>query len=139
MLADIGLAKPDRKPQGVGMPALGWLVAEDALQLLKCAYPPKYVPVARPHCTLALGGDRDVELPAPCKATVFARVDDPGGVEVLLARIGAATVRPDGAVFHITWSLAAGRKPRDSHLAIRDCPATLSHEPIEVDLVPARF
>lgn len=88
---------------------------------------------------MALGVDRSIKLPAPRKAIVFARVDDPGGVEVLLVRIDAATVRPDGAVFHITWSLAVGRKPRDSHVAIRDWPATLRHEPIEVDLVPARF
>jgi hypothetical protein len=39
--------------------------------------------------------------------------DDGAGVQALVVRIGGTTERPDGAIYHITWSLAEGREARE--------------------------
>ena len=121
------------------MSAMGWVIPEDDLQILKASYPPRYAPIAVPHCTLELGGSRGSRLPPPRKGVVFGKIDNLDGVEALLLSIDGETVRPDGAVLHITSSLGPGRKPKDSHEAIRTTPPLLFEAPIEVNLVPSWF
>lgn len=65
------------------------------------------------HVTLSVSG---IE-PPPCAnhAVIVGRVDDGAGVEALIVAIEGSAVRPDGKVWHITWSLAEGRMPRESN------------------------
>ncbi|RSU79012.1 hypothetical protein BRX37_03845 [Sphingomonas sp. S-NIH.Pt3_0716] len=121
------------------MSAMGWIIPEDDLQILKTTYPPRHAPLEVPHCTLALGCSRGTRLPPPRKGVIFGKIDNLDGVEALLLTIDGETIRPDGAILHITWSLAPGRKPRDSHEAIRTTAPLLSKVPIEVDLIPSWF
>lgn len=121
------------------MSAMGWIITEDDLQILKTTYPPRYAPLVAPHCTLKLGVSRGSRLPPSRKGVIFGRIDNLDGVEVLLLRIDGETIRPDGAIFHITWSLGPGRRPKDSHEAIRTTTPLLSETPIEVNLIPSRF
>ncbi|ABP64191.1 hypothetical protein Saro_3949 (plasmid) [Novosphingobium aromaticivorans DSM 12444] len=121
------------------MSAMGWVISDDDLQTLKKKYPPTYAFLAVPHCTLELGSSRQSRLPPPRKGVVFGKIDNLDGVEALLLSIDGETVRPDGAVLHITWSLGPGRRPRDSHEAIRTTAPLLSESPIEVHLIPSRF
>lgn len=97
------------------MPIIGWNVAPLDLDRLRLIFRPKYVAVASPHCTLSLGPGRSAELPRPTIGEVYGKVDDFRGVEALLVSVNGNTIRPDGKIFHITWSLAKGRKPRESN------------------------
>lgn len=48
-------------------------------------------------------------------AQVIGHVDDGAGVEALVVAIDGSTARPDGKVWHITWSLGDGRAARESN------------------------
>ena len=58
-----------------------------------------------------------------------------------MVEIEGATERPDGATFHITWSLdrARGRAPKDSNRVLAERGWDALAEPVPVTLVPARF
>jgi hypothetical protein len=119
------------------MPIIGWIIEPTDLLRMRTLLPPKYVPVYSPHCTLSLGGHQYLELPGPEICKVYGKVDDDMGVEALLVSINGSKVRPDGRIFHITWSLAEGRKPRESNDVICwNLPAALE-ERIEASLIPA--
>jgi hypothetical protein len=51
---------------------------------------------------------------------VVGVADDGAGVQALVVEIGGTTQRPDGAAFHIAWSLGAGRKAAESNDVIRE-------------------
>lgn len=94
---------------------LGWLLEDaDRVAMLR-RYPPRYAQVVAHHVTLPRRSVDDASLPAPASATVVGRADDGAGVEALVVAIDGETMRPDGGRFHITWSLAAGRAPRESN------------------------
>ena len=46
--------------------------------------------------------------------------DDGAGVQALVVEIGGTTRRPDGATYHIAWSLAPGREAVESNDVIRE-------------------
>ena len=57
-------------------------------------------------------------MPAHDHARVVGRADDGQGVEALVVALGGETRRWDGSRYHITWSLADGRKPVESNAVI---------------------
>ena len=119
------------------MPIIGWNVAPLDLARLRLLFPPKYVAVPSPHCTLSLGSSRSSELPGPTIGEVYGKVDDLRGVEALLVSLNDNTIRSDGEIFHITWSLAKGRKPRESNDVIKlNRPEPLMSR-VEINLIPA--
>ena len=119
------------------MHIIGWMIEPRDLQRMKILLPPKYVPVSSPHCTLCLGGRNSSALPGQEIGKIYGKVDDDKGVEALLISIGERKVRPDGGIFHITWSLAEGRKPRESNDVIYLSLPEPLEELIEVSLIPA--
>jgi hypothetical protein len=62
--------------------------------------------------------DDKYPLPTATQAQVVGTVDDLMGVQALVLMIDGSTSRPDGSVYHITWSLGPGRKPVDSNKVI---------------------
>lgn len=113
---------------------VGWKLEERCRAALLRRFPPRYPRVIADHVTLNL---HDRAPPCPVgEAQVIGRCDDDAGVEALVVRIDGSTARPDGLIWHITWSLADGRAPRESNGAI----ATLGWIPVEpfpLGLVPA--
>lgn len=101
------------------MRTLGWrLRRADRARLLQ-AHPPAYKRVIADHVTL----EPDVEgaaLPGPATARLIVRADDGRGVEAMVVEIAGTIRRPDGGVFHITWSLSAGRRAVESNSVIAD-------------------
>ena len=53
--------------------------------------------------------------------------------------IAGTTDRPDGSTYHITWSLAPGRRAKESNDVIRAHGWTPIELPMPVRLLPARF
>ena len=102
-------------------------------------FPPRYPNVDADHVTLKYGAGKKAPVPEETVGEIVGRADDGNGVECMVVRIGGTTDRPDGSTYHITWSLADGRKAVESN----DVLAAQGWEPIElpmpVQLAPARW
>ena len=116
---------------------VGWLVDPAQREALLARFPPRYAEVVAHHVTLKFG-DRDAKEPSETAGEIVGEADDGRGVQALVVAIGGTTDRPDGSTYHITWSLAEGRKARESNDVIRDHGWT----PVErtpVRLKPGQF
>jgi hypothetical protein len=89
----------------------GWLVDPRAREGLLARFPPRYAIVVADHVTLKFG-DAGARPPGEVSAEIVGEADDGSGVQALVVAIEGATARPDGGTFHVTWSLADGRKAR---------------------------
>jgi hypothetical protein len=118
----------------------GWKLPQVERDLLLQRFPPRYDEVVANHVTLVVGATPDTPLPREVdKADVIGRADDGAGVECLVVEIDGTTDRPDGSTYHITWSLGAGRRARESNDVLRDKGWDYIEAPIPVSLEPARF
>ena len=73
-----------------------------------------------------------MELPAKQAA-------DGEGVEALVVAIDDSTDRPDGSIYHITWSLGEGRRAKESNDVIARLGWTAIDLPMPVRLIPSRW
>ena len=117
---------------------IGWLLAKDDREKLLQQFPPKFEKTVAHHVTLKSDAERD-PLPNDVKAEVVGRTDDESGVEAMVVAIDGTTGRPDGSTYHITWSLADGRRARESNDVIRERGWQKLDQPIPVKLQPGRF
>jgi hypothetical protein len=116
----------------------GWLLdAQDRARLLE-RFPPRYAEVVAHHVTHTFG-DRQAQLPTETSGEIVGIADDGRGVQALVVRIGGTTDRWDGSTYHITWSLAAGRRARESNDILAGKTWTPLAEPIPVKLEPRPF
>jgi hypothetical protein len=118
------------------MAIVGWTIDPLILAELRRRIPPKYIGIMMPHCTLSFHTHRHAALPAAANGRIYGRVDDGIGVEALLISIDGEKSRPDGKLFHITWSLAKGRKPRESNDVIKSRSYDLLIDDIHITLIP---
>ena len=99
--------------------AVGWVLdAPDRARLLD-RFPPRYPGVIAHHVTL-WGHKKDAGLPPPADLAVTGHADAGTGIEALVVSVDGEERRPDGNIFHCTWSLdpARGLKPKDSNLLL---------------------
>ena len=125
---------PMAKPGSV----IGWKVDHGEREALLDRFPPRYGKPVADHVTLEVEAERK-PLPGETKARIVGRADDGAGVEAMVVALDGATDRPDGSTFHITWSLADGRRARESNDVIRTCGWERFDEPVAVTVKPARF
>jgi hypothetical protein len=118
---------------------IGWKLDPGQRAELLAQFPPRYPNVVADHVTLDSGAEAGAPLPAPAAAEIVGRADDGLGVEAMVVRLDGATARPDGATFHITWSLGPGRAARASNDVIARCGWTELDLPMPVLLHPARW
>jgi hypothetical protein len=57
-------------------------------------------------------------------------------VEALVVELNGSTKRPDGNTYHITWSLAEGRKPVESNIYVGRASSVT---PISITVIPKVF
>jgi galactose mutarotase-like enzyme len=117
---------------------IGWLLAKDDREKLLQQFPPKFEKTVAHHVTLKSEAERD-PLPNDVEAEVVGRTDDESGVEAMVVAIDGTTDRPDGSTYHITWSLADGRRARESNDVIRERGWQELAQPLPVTLQPGRF
>lgn len=117
----------------------GWKLPRDERERLLERFPPKYAEVIADHVTLRVGALPDTPLPRKSGARVVGRADDGSSLECLVVEMDGTTDRPDGSTYHITWSLGAGRRARESNDMLRDRGWEPIPAPISVELEPARF
>jgi hypothetical protein len=101
-------------------------------------FPPRYDKPVADHVTLETDA-ADKPLPPAVSAAIVGRADDRQGVEAMVVAIDGSVGRPDGSTFHITWSLAPGRRAVESNDVIRDHGWRGFDAEIPVTLEPARF
>lgn len=122
-----------------GRAVIGWKVEEISRRELLQIFPPRYPNVLADHVTLKARVAADAALPAEVACEIIGRADDGAGVEAMVVRIDGGTDRPDGSTYHITWSLAPGRRPVESNDVIRSHGWEQLDLPQSVALQPARF
>ena len=117
---------------------IGWLLAEDDREKLLQQFPPKYEKTVAHHVTLKTEAEQE-PLPPEVKAQVVGRTDDESGVQAMVVAIDGTTARPDGSTYHITWSLADGRRARESNDVLKERGWEDLDHPIPIKLEPGRF
>jgi hypothetical protein len=115
----------------------GWLLApEDRLRLL-AIFGQRYERLVAEHVTLATDADADVPAPEQERGLIVGEADDGQGVQALVVSIRAATDRPGGGTYHITWSLGSEREPVESNAVIAERGWRVV-APVGVDLIPVK-
>jgi hypothetical protein len=117
----------------------GWKLASDERASLLDRFPPKYENVVADHVTLRTGATAETPLPREVEAAIVGQADDGDSLECLVVSIDGTTDRPDGSTYHITWSLGAGRRARESNDVLRELGWKPLDKSIPVQLEPARF
>jgi hypothetical protein len=132
---------PRANAAGAKRYVVGWALDRHDRELLLATITPSYRDVIADHVTLAAGVAADHPLPKAVHAEIVGHVDDGAGVQALVVRIDGTTARPDGSVYHITWSLdpERGRKAAESNDVIRARGWEPLISPIPIRLKPTRF
>jgi hypothetical protein len=124
---------------GAGGHVLGWKLDAGERDVLLRRFKPSYPRTVADHVTLKPFVAPDAALPGETGGRIVGRSDDGRGVEALVVEIDGSARRPDGGTYHITWSLAKGRRARESN----DVIAARGWEPLAaampVRLAPAVF
>lgn len=99
-----------------------WSLAEDQKDMLMRIFSPAYPDVIAHHVTCEIGSRDSLEVPEPSKIEIIGVADDGVGVQALVVTVNGNTERPNGGIYHITWSIdrAAGRTPKDSNTVISE-------------------
>jgi hypothetical protein len=118
------------------MGVIGWKLDRSERDALLERFPPRYPEAVADHVTLEKG---DAPLPPDVNAKIVGHADDGNGVEAMVVALDGSTDRPDGSTFHITWSLAPGRRAVESNDVLKKRGWDALGEPIAVTVTPARF
>lgn len=129
----------ERARKTEGQTVIGWALDREERVELLLQFPPAYTNVVADHVTLIARVAGDAPLPSPVHAEIVGRADDGKGVEALVARVEGTTDRPDGSVYHITWSLGPGRRAKESNDVIKERGWQPIDLPMPVKLTPKRW
>lgn len=123
------------------MTATGWKLDPVSREVLLGRFPPHWPDVIADHVTLVGDAPANEPLPAETLAEVIGHADDGRGLQVLVVMMGGSVRRPDGSIFHITWSLdkARGRKAVESNELLLQHGWMPLGAGIAIALVPACF
>jgi hypothetical protein len=124
---------------GSGGSVIGWKLGAEQRAELLLMFSPRYPETVADHVTLKSKAASDAALPDERDCEIVGRADDGKGVEAMVVRIHGTTDRPDGSTYHITWSLADGRRAKESNDVIAALGWTAFDLPVPVALTPARF
>lgn len=97
---------------------VGWLLDSRDRAALLAQIPPVYPEVIAHHVTLRIDARTGERAPPARQSTIVGLVDDRAGLQALVVCLNGTTRRPDAGVYHITWSLAAGRKAFEANAVI---------------------
>ena len=119
-------------------PIIGWTIDRADRERLLRRFVPRYPRVVADHVTFGRANEAP-DMPACDRARVVGRADDGEGVEALVVALGGETGRWDGSTYHMTWSLAEGRKPVESNAVIARHGWQAIADGPEVRLTPAEW
>jgi hypothetical protein len=114
---------------------------EQSRDRLAKIFPPKYSDFIGHHITYKFGVKSDRPLPEqPNSAQVVGYSTNGESLETLVVSIDGSVERPDGKVFHITWSLDREdrMKPNDSNKVIKE-NGYEKVSPVSIKVAPGFF
>lgn len=118
---------------------IGWKVDRAQREELLARFRPRYARAVADHVTLKANVPSATRLPPPARCRIVGHADDGEGVEAMVVEIDGTSARPGGGTFHITWSLAAGRKAKESNEVIAARGWQRHAEAVAVEVEPASF
>ena len=136
MTADIPSESEDAPSEA---PYVGWALPAAERERLLELLPPQYPDVYANHVTLHHGDDSSQLNAPPAAGRIVGYADDQAGVQVVVVAVDGTVERPDGGIFHITWSIdrSRGRRQRHSNDVLRSGWRWLP-EPLAIELEPIR-
>lgn len=112
----------------------GFELDKKSRRALLSQFPPQFPDVIAHHITYKFGVSEDAVPNQPKSAEIvgYARDDS---LEAYVVAINGSITRPDGKVYHITWSLdrSRGRKPVQSNNLIASGWEKIAPVPIQVN------
>ena len=119
---------------------IGWKLDRGQRDELLERFPPRYADTIADHVTLK-NNAKGNPLPSEVIAEIVGRADDEDSLECLVVAVDGSVDRPDGSIFHITWSLdkAKGREARESNVVLKERGWEPLDSPLPLKLEPARF
>ena len=103
------------------------------------AFSQVYSKVIAHHITVEFGVSSDAPPPEVASIEVVGSIDSEDGLQALVVSVNGNTVRSDGSIYHITWSLSPGRyKPVDSNNLLKT-KGYIPCEPLVISTVPMTY
>ncbi len=78
---------------------------EESRMMLALSYPPKYSKPIGHHVTVEFGVPEGTPAPNYADVKLVGYIDSGDGLEALVVSVDGTYIRPDGNIYHITWSL----------------------------------
>jgi hypothetical protein len=112
-----------------------WELDDAERAVLLEQFPPVWPDIYAHHVTC--GWCEDVSLHDVETGHIVGVVDDGKGLQALVVEINGTVHRPDGNLFHITWSLdkSRGRKPVDSNNVLKNIAWRRIDRPVAIKLL----
>lgn len=109
-------------------------LSEKSRSELAKIFPPKFPEFIGHHITYGMRKKGDDTLPHADSFRVVGYAINEEGLETLVVEVDGSTSRPDGKIFHITWSLdrSAGFKPVHSNDLLMSKGWQKIHSPINI-------
>ena len=116
----------------------GWAIDEKSVNALKQKFAPAHPDFLGHHITYQFGNSATVPAAAEIKVIGHCLTDK---VQCLVVEVNGSVVRPDGAIYHLTWSIdrSKGAKPVDSNKAIMEYGFEHLDKPISLSTSPKEF
>lgn len=116
---------------------VGWRLEPEERERLLARFPPAFPDVIADHVTLG----RMTSLPADVQAAVVGYASDGTGLEALAVSIDGTYDRPDGSIYHMTWSLnkSKGRRAIESNALLQKGGFISLDKPIGIRLRPSKL
>ena len=110
---------------------VGWILDEAQRAVLLDRFPPRYAQVIAHHVTL-WGHLKEAAVPAAADIALVGYANNGHDLECYVASVDGETRRPDGSIYHVTWSLDpdTGVKAKDSNALLMDAGWTPFEEPV---------
>lgn len=123
------------------MTVIGWKLDEEQRAALLARFAPEWPDVIADHVTLEADVAPDAPLPPAVEAEIVGGITDGEGLQALAVAVDGTTDRPDGSIYHITWSLdlARGRRAVESNTVLAERGYAPLDNPVPIKLRPARW
>jgi hypothetical protein len=120
---------------------LGWKLDAAERERLLLQFPPTWPDVIADHVTFQPPPGEKPPQVYDTRGEVVGITDDGHGVQALVVSIDGTTNRPDGSIYHITWSIdvGLGRHPIDSNAVLKRQGWRSIDQPIPVRLTASKW